>query len=330
MMTSAEPWLSILIPVYNVENYIEECIQSITNQNLSGVEIIALDDCSTDGSLARLQNLSAIVNHPINILRHASNRGLSAARNSMMAVARGTYIWFIDSDDILNPNAIDELKAIAHKYSPDLVMCDFNVLRSEQKTKHIWRGENHVSSFSGESYTLAFDPMKLFDGIYQNQNLHIWSKISKRRIWAHDLRFPEGKLMEDMVVTPQLALRVQSYYHHPKPWIAYRQRPDSILKTLSPAKINDSSTANANTLSLWLKKYPNMPAASKFIFSYFCIKIHIGLMRELRNLNNAEKINWEIYRERLFSSIQMNKKSIYLEYLKRLWLLRLIRFVREH
>lgn len=328
MITCAQPWLSILIPVYNVENYIEECVKSITSQNVSGVEIIALDDCSTDSSLEKLKNLSAIVNPPINILLHTNNRGLSAARNTMIDAARGTYIWFLDSDDLLNAGAIDELKEVIQKYSPDLVMCDFNVLRSIQKNKHIWRGENHVSTFSGKNHTLSFDPIKLFDGIYQNQNLHVWSKISKRDIWSHDLRFPEGKLMEDMVITPQLALRVNSYYHYPKPWVAYRQRPDSILKTSNLAKINDSSMANANTLSLWLKKYPNMPAASKFIFSYFCIKIHIGLIRELRNFKNHEERNLEIYRQRLFSSIQMNKKSIYREYLKRFWLLRFIRFIR--
>ena len=116
------PWLSILIPVYNVEMYLEDCISSVISQVDSGVEIILLDDCSTDASLIMAKEIVASCKHPIGLLRHDKNRGLSAARNTLLEAANGEYIWFLDSDDILKSDAIVSLKSIIDKYNPDLIL----------------------------------------------------------------------------------------------------------------------------------------------------------------------------------------------------------------
>lgn len=228
-------WLSILIPVYNVEAYLIECLTSVTTQINSKIEIIALDDCSTDNSLNLLKNFAAKTS--IKIMQHETNQGLSAARNSMLDVAQGTYIWFLDSDDIMEPNAINQLKAIADNCSPDLVMCDFRVLRDQQRLKHKLRGENHRASFVGKKNKLTSNPAELFYGLYKKGELHSWSKISKRALWGNNLCFPVGRYMEDMVTTPRLALRVETFFYCPNVWVAYRQRQGSILATPSAKKL---------------------------------------------------------------------------------------------
>lgn len=330
MIFASKPWLSILIPVYNVEAYLQECLESVVLQIIPGVEIIALDDCSTDNSYQLLKTFAEGSIAPITLLRHDHNRGLSAARNTLLDNARGDYVWFLDSDDALQAGAITQLQKIVHQYLPDLVLCDFRVWREQQRWKHLWRGENHTATFAGIKQKLLTDPLKLFEGIYKERNLHIWSKISKRSLWGTDLRFPEGRVMEDMVVTPRLALRVQTYYYQPSVWVAYRQREGSILSSSSQKKIDDMSIACTGVLDLWLKKYPQLSGRARFYFSYFCVKTHICVARDMRSLHNNPTPDLSVYRERFFSHIGWHKRELFREYLKRGWFLRLKRFAREY
>ena len=330
MIPASKPWLSILIPVYNVEAYLRECLESVMTQVMPGVEIVALDDCSTDNSHQLLQDFAEDAIVPITILRHDHNRGLSAARNTLLNNARGDYVWFLDSDDALHPGAIAELHQIVRRYSPDLVMCDFRVWREQQRWKHVWRGENHTATFAGAKQKLRTDPLKLFEGIYKARNLHIWSKISKRSLWGDDLRFPEGRVMEDMVITPRLALRVHTYFYQPSVWVAYRQREGSILSSTNQKKIDDMSIACTGILELWSKKYPQLSSRARFYFSYFCVKTHICVARDMRSLHKNYQPDLDLYRARLFSHIGWGKTRLFMEYLKRGWLLRLRRFIREY
>ena len=330
MIPASKPWLSILIPVYNVEAFLRECLESVMAQVVPGIEIIALDDCSTDSSHQLLQEFAEDSIVPITILRHDQNRGLSAARNTLPNNARGDYVWFLDSDDALHPGAIAELHQIVRRYSPDLVMCDFRVWREQQRWKHVWRGENHTATFAGAKQKLLTNPLTLFEGIYKTRNLHIWSKISKRSLWGDDLRFPEGRVMEDMVITPRLALRVQTYFYQPRVWVAYRQREGSILSSTNQKKIDDMSIACAGILELWSKKYPQLSSRARFYFSYFCVKTHICVARDMRSLHKNHYPELDLYRARFFSHIGWGKTRLFMEYLKRGWLLRLRRFVREY
>ena len=330
MIHTSKPWLSILIPVYNVAPYVQECLESVAIQIVPGVEIILLDDCSTDNSLSLLQAFAEHSLAPITILRHEQNRGLSAARNTLLDHARGNYVWFLDSDDALQPNALVELQQISRQYLPDLVLCDFRVWREQQRWKHIWRGENHTATFAGAKQTLLTNPLQLFEGIYKQRNLHIWSKISKRSLWGNDLRFPEGRVMEDMVVTPRLMLRVQTYFYQPSVWVAYRQRDGSILSSSSQKKIDDMSVACTGVLDLWLQKHPRLSQRARFYFSYFCVKTHICVARDMRSLHQNPTPDLEVYRARFFGHIGWSKAQLCWAYLKRGWLLRLKRFMQEY
>ncbi|WP_241660968.1 glycosyltransferase family 2 protein [Variovorax guangxiensis] len=237
------PWLSVLIPAYNVAPYLAECIDSVMQQFDDGVEVLALDDCATDDSLAQLEALSARWNGRVRVLRHARNAGLSAARNSLLDAATGRYVWFLDGDDKLLPGALPALRRIVERDAPDLVLCDFRVWRERMRLKHRLRGELHRRTFDGPAARLSQDRCAPLAGMLMTGELHAWSKIARRALWADDLRFPPGRYFEDMATMPQLALRARSFYYQPTPWVAYRQRGSSILATMNLQKCLDQSRA---------------------------------------------------------------------------------------
>lgn len=277
------PWLSVLLPVYNVEAYLSDCLESISIQDLSGVEIIAVDDCSTDGSFEALKTLAASAKLDLRLLRHDHNKGVSAARNTLLDTATGEYLWFLDPDDVFAKDAIRQLKEIVELHDPDLVLCDFK--RWRPGVAHAASWENHLSSFEGPAGVLLDDGELLFKGLYQSGRLHPWSKISKRKLWGASLRFPVGQCFEDVVVMPQVAFRARNYFYQNSVWIHYRQREGSIIATPSLKKIEDMSTSVSNVMSVWLARYPAMRAESKAAFYGYCVKIYIKVVKNLAKLN---------------------------------------------
>ena len=231
-------WLSILIPVYNVEAYLAECVESVIQQAdaNAGVEILLLDDCSTDSSATVMQKLETRWPGRLHLLRHSHNQGISVARNTMIEAAQGEYLWFLDSDDKLLSGAIPGLRAIIQQHHPDMVLCDFQVWPS------LRRRELHRSSFLGPARTCSNDTGKLLCGLLLQGQWHAWSKISRRELWKiPELKFPVGKYYEDIATMSILGLRTRSFYYEPTPWVAYRQHPESITASFTPRKIEDYS-----------------------------------------------------------------------------------------
>lgn len=319
-----KPWLSILIPVYNVQDYVQDCLISVLTQADEAVEIIALNDVSTDTSLNILKALQH--QHPsLRIMQHATNQGLSASRNSMLDAACGDYIWFLDSDDIICPGAIASLRTIVANDQPDLVICDFYMLREKTRLKHRLRGELHRKCLGGTPYTLSQDKNSLFFNLFTSAQLHIWSKIGKRKLWGQDLRFPIGQLMEDQTVTPRLFLRAATYYYCPEVWVGYRQRPGSILSTPSLQRQIDSSISAKDVLKEWLQQHPDLTDKSRFAFVYSRAKMFIGVARELRRLGKPDTIKW--HRQQFFDNAQCTLGWLIRQYTIRGWFWRLARLL---
>ncbi|HEL2412007.1 TPA: glycosyltransferase family 2 protein [Streptococcus suis] len=131
------PKVSIIIPVYNTEQYIGQCIESILKQTLSDVELILIDDCSTDQSLAILKNY-ADKDQRITLVESAVNTGVGEARNKGINLATGEYIAFVDSDDFVKEDMFEKLYLQAIKEQADLVLCDTGTFSSDGKTKSVW------------------------------------------------------------------------------------------------------------------------------------------------------------------------------------------------
>lgn len=213
----ASPWLTIGLPAYNVEPYLEECLASILDQADDGVEIILCEDCSTDGTLSLAQRISADNPGRITILQNERNSGLSATRNRMLENASGRYVWFVDTDDFLLPGAIDAVRDVTERHQPDLLGGAYRKRRLR------------VSAFSGPHGVLITNRDRIVAGICRSRKLYAWLRIAKREVWQAAPRFPEGKIFEDAAVIPHLGLHARSYIHISQPLIQYRIRSDSIL-----------------------------------------------------------------------------------------------------
>lgn len=232
-------WLSIVLPAYNVAPFLDECFRYIAQQWTPGIEVLIVEDRSTDSTLAELIRIQRDVLPSLTIIQHEQNQGLSGARNTGLNAAQGEYVWFLDSDDLIAPGSIERLRTIVNRDHPDLVLCDFRMLRTPMKLKHRLRGELHRCTFNGPHETLLRDRELLLNGVFSAGHLHTWSKIARRALWGQDLRFPMGRYFEDALTTPDLLLRVKTFYHAHEPWVIYRQRDGSILATMNPKKIDD-------------------------------------------------------------------------------------------
>lgn len=236
----AAPWLSVLVPVYNVAAWVEACLHSVLDQveGAGEVEILVLDDASSDGSWAKVEQ--AARDHPqrVRVSRHASNRGVAAARNTLLAQARGRYVWFLDADDVLLPGAIAGLRAQVEADAPDLVLCDFRVLEQGMRWHHRLRANRNRRTFEGAARQTCTDRCALLCGLLQARQLHVWSKIGKREVWTQ-VRFAQGRCFEDVAAIPALVAGVNRWRHVPRAWVGYRRRAGSIMATMTPAKVRD-------------------------------------------------------------------------------------------
>jgi glycosyltransferase involved in cell wall biosynthesis len=272
---ASQLWLSILVPVYNVEPYLRECVFSIINQQSdNGVEIILLDDCSTDGSWQICLELAEQFPDYIRLLQHDQNRGISTVRNALVDAAKGEYIWFLDSDDYLMASSIEQVRKILGQRRPDVILFDYRK-----------QGSPFKKSFPGLRAHFGTSRQKLVAGVFAYRKMYPWLKISKRRLWAEDLRFPDGKVFEDIATIPRLLLRCDSYYYVPQAWIYYRIRPNSIMTSVTRTRNFFDSRKNDDLASAMLG-FPQQLAqqqgnsvSTDFYVSHFVAKEYCKLAK---------------------------------------------------
>lgn len=276
----AMPWLSVLVPVYGVERYLEACVESVCAQADEGVEVMLLDDASSDRSGQIAAMLQARHPRHVQLLRHVRNRGIAATRNDLLAAAHGRHVWFLDSDDELQPGAIAGLRAIVEAEAPDLVLCDFSLLRDRHRLRDRLRGEHHRRSHAAADACMSTDRDALVAGLLQARQMHAWSKIATREAWQR-VRFPEGRYFEDIAVIPQLVGGIRSWRRAPRPWVGYRQRDGSILATLDAEKIRDELQA-LQDLHAGLVALPGgLDRDARAALEYFCLRAFASLARKL-------------------------------------------------
>ena len=315
------PWLSILVPAYNAAEFIHECLASVLDQAVPGVEIIVMDDCSTDATLKLVEQQKTLHPEHIRIVRHEKNQGLSISRNDLIDASSGEYLWFLDADDKILPGSIVELHEIVTNCAPDLVLCDYIVYRTSYTPRQIENGELHKKTFAGESGVLLSGSAGLFQGLFEAGHMHAWSKIGRRLVWSDDLRYPGGRYFEDIATMPLLALRAATYYYCRRPWIAYRQWPGSILATMSQRKCVDLMEALAGVSHYIEKGRIALPEKALFAFRYFSAKHFISTIKDLNKLPNDADMESSISRCRhgFLRSVGGDLSQLRRHYFRRSW-----------
>lgn len=214
--------ISIIIPVYNVEKYLKRCLDSIINQSLKDLEIICINDGSTDNSLKIIEEYSK-KDTRIKIITQ-KNSGISATRNRGIALANGEYISFIDSDDWVDLNFYEKLYSSAKKYNADIAAAGIIRLNKHRQKFYL--------NFSEEkTYTTPKEKFRICDIPDIN---YVWNKIYKlEKIKNLKLKFQEGIVYEDLIYTPQAIYYLDKLVTVPNTYYYYWRTPNSIVTNKS-------------------------------------------------------------------------------------------------
>lgn len=193
------PVVSIIVPVYNVKSYVGECVESLCRQTYTNLEILLVDDGSTDGS-GEVCDEYAGRDERIRVI-HQANRGLSGARNMGLDDARGEYIAFVDSDDLVSRNYVETLHELLMKYEADIAACAYIKGTTEQLTdiREKVLSLDNVKEICMPSVKL----LKQWHGKYKQQETVAWNKLYCREVWngRKKIRFPESRNHEDVLIS---------------------------------------------------------------------------------------------------------------------------------
>lgn len=229
--------VSIIVPCYNVENYVQAALQSILdNLNPSDyprVELLIVNDGSTDQTPEIIKQFTAEKCH--NVVRYRiidqANAGLSAARNTGMAHATGDYWLFLDSDDLFIHHAISKIMAVIDQHAPDII--EFDAIKFTENT---WANKSLYADYFPDVTDADFTTHRL--RVFEENRWYVWSRCYHRKLFDNQ-QFELGKLFEDMMTVPYCYLAAHTIFRLPETLLAYRQRPASILASLSHRHLRD-------------------------------------------------------------------------------------------
>lgn len=227
--TRATPRLSVVVPVYNVEPYVAECLDSLLAQEFQDFEVIAVDDGSTDGSAAVVERY--LRGNPKISLVHTGNHGLGAARNHGVRLARGELLAFVDSDDTLPPYAYALMVSTLDESGSELVVGSVQQQIDGKLVEPAFLRRAHRQRLLG--VTLEEHPEAM-------RNVFAWGKVFRRSLWERaGLGFPEGVRYEDQGTIIEAYLRAEAFDVVVRPVYRWRIRSDGSSITQRRHEIAD-------------------------------------------------------------------------------------------
>ena len=239
MRKANEPLLSVIVPVYNSEPYLVECVNSIIHQTYHNLEIILVNDGSTDSSPSLCEALAAM-DERIRVI-HRENGGISVARNTGLDEASGQVITFVDNDDVLHPSMYATLYSAMRTHDADIASCAFSSFKNGQMPLfNLTRKPSGIVE-SGQEYGRSLicrdDPSEVV----------IWKKLYARHLFTEKKnRFPAGRYYEDNIFTLDIALEARIVVH--------------LADTLYAHRVHERSawTLYAKNDALMMKRYADL------------------------------------------------------------------------
>lgn len=211
--------VTVIIPVYNVIDYLEDCLNSVLNQSYSNLEIILIDDGSYDGSQSVCDKTQA-KDSRVKVI-HQQNKGLSAARNAGLDLASGEYIMFLDSDDYWETDTVAYMLELAIESKADMVIGEYRRIDEDGEIT------STICNNIKEKYQIMSED-DIWDIANRIISVVVWSKIYRSSIWLN-LRFAEGRIHEDQTILHYIIKKCTRITYTNKVIINYRVRPNSIM-----------------------------------------------------------------------------------------------------
>ncbi len=218
--------ISVVVPVYNVEDYLSKCLDSILSQTFQNIEVICVNDGSTDGSLNILEHYQKFDDR-IKIV-NKNNGGLSSARNAGFECAVGEYVMFVDSDDCISSVAVEKLYESAKEYMADVVVFDYiegdnGYNKCQYKTM-----PNYKDKYKAQ----IFNAITLPDDSYKYFAVTAWTKLYRTKFMKdNNIKFCEGLYYEDVPFWAKVFCSAKNIIYLPEPFYFYNQgNADSIMR----------------------------------------------------------------------------------------------------
>ncbi len=248
-----EELITVVVPVYNVEDYLERCFNSIVLQSYRNLEIIIVDDGSTDNSGDICDKLGA-TDSRVTVI-HKKNGGLSDARNAGIDIAKGVYISFVDSDDYIDYRMIENLHKSLVRNDSDISTCAFMPFCGSNGSSIEVGYEFTEKTFNREG---ALEEMMYQKSISNSA----WGKLYKLSLFGNDIRYPIGKICEDLGTTYKLFARSINITAISYVGYFYLQRAGSILHSSFSEKRLDSLSFSFEQLKYINENYPKISSAA--------------------------------------------------------------------
>jgi glycosyltransferase involved in cell wall biosynthesis len=285
--------VSIIVPVYNIEEYIEKCVDSLLAQTYANIEILLIDDGSNDKS-STICDKTALQDTRVCVI-HKKNGGLSDARNVGISMSRGQYIAFVDGDDYVHKNYIKTLLNAAQRYQADISVCSYIRVYSDGSKAREGKREQ-VTQFSNiqaiRDLTL---PNSLCDVV-------AWNKLYSRRLFIENsIRYPLGKVNEDTFTTYKLLYGANRIVFLDEPLYFYVQRSSSIMGVGYTSK-NLAIVEAIDEMLLWAGR-KRLPIQNEVF--YYRLYQTLYLIGRMADANMTASEDWKL----LGSWLSRNKKD---------------------
>lgn len=266
-----QPLISVIIPVYKVEAWLDACVESVLAQTYQNLEIILVDDGSPDTCGAMCDRWAEGDNR-IRVL-HKRNGGLSSARNAGLEIATGDFILFVDSDDVLDPRICAHLYHCLTKHDTAVSICD---------AAHIFPGQSPAYSITEDAQVLS-STEAIRQMWYQQSFLpSAWAKLYRRELFG-DIRFTEGILFEDIDLMHLLLAAAKTVVYTPSPLYGYNHREDSITTKAFSKRDLDILPIADKLVSYAEKEFPELLSAAH------CYQV-VAALRVALNAPDSEEL----------------------------------------
>ena len=291
--------ISVIIPIYNVEPYMQKCVDSVLSQTYKNIEIILVDDGSTD-SCGEICDLYADKDKRITVI-HKENGGLSDARNAGIERIKGKYVTFIDSDDWVEPNYVECLYRLISENNADVSVCDFYYIDKDKRVYNSPAKDGNVFIWNRET------ALKML--LTSNKMVtSAWGKLYKSKYFKEGgIRYPKGKLYEDIPVTYEILLEANKIIFGNYVLYYYFIRPQSISNMAFSSKTMHAVEHLESVIPKILQQFPKLKQECDI--ALFCMNFSILLELDGRK-ENAEyenKIKYAVKKYR--RTVVMSKYS---------------------